>query len=86
MKFRYGNTYFACADQRQTKLKPQVELFKSNFHPSVKTLKHIQKNNRYHLFLCSHWLLWLSYYGSFGISTICEKVLLESLLLHSNLC
>ena len=43
MKFRYGNTYFACADQRQTKLKPQVELLKSNFHPSVKTLKHIQK-------------------------------------------
>ena len=44
MNFRYGNTYFACADQRQTKLKPQVELFKSNFHPSVKTLKHIKKN------------------------------------------
>ena len=43
MNFRYGNTYFACADQRQTKLKPQVELFKSNFHPSVKTLKHIKK-------------------------------------------
>ena len=44
MNFRYGNTYFACADQRQTKLKPQVELFKSNFHPSVKTLKQIKKN------------------------------------------
>ena len=44
MNFRYGNTYFACADQRQTKLKPQVELFKSNFHPSIKTLKHIKKN------------------------------------------
>ena len=43
MNFRYGNTYFACADQRQTKLKPQVELFKCNFHPSVKTLKHIKK-------------------------------------------
>ena len=44
MNFRYGNTYFACADQRQTKLKPQVELFKRNFHPSVKTLKQIKKN------------------------------------------
>ena len=44
MNFRHGNTYFACADQRQTKLKPQVELFKSNFHPSVKTLKQIKKN------------------------------------------
>ena len=64
MNFRYGNTYFACADQRQTKLKPQVELFKSNFHPSVKTLKHIKNFSLLSLALMTMLLLKFWYFDN----------------------